>query len=351
MVLYGLAQPFVGRLVDRYGTRVVMTGSLLMLGLSALGTALIQDLWQLYLTYGVILSLAAGGPATVSISAIVARWFAARRGLVVGIATSGISTGQVALIPLVMWLTVTYGWRMGFVMLAALLCFVALPLVWLLVRNDPADRGLLPFGASRAEAGHAGSQPSAPEQCTSVTQAMHRGSFWLLAGSYFVCGYTTTGLVGTHVVPYAIEHGIHEMAAASALGLMGAVNTLGAIVAGYIADRYGRRNPLAITYFLRGLSLLWLMFVQDPRALHIFAILFGLSYIATVPPTTALTADLFGRQSVASISGWIFLSHQIGSAVGSLLGGVFYQWTGDYPVAFLTIRVPIQRPAVVAAAS
>jgi MFS family permease len=365
MLLYGLAQPFVGRLVDRYGTRAVMTGSLLVLGLSALGTALIQELWQLYLTYGVILSLAAGGPATVSISAIAARWFVTRRALVVGIATSGISTGQVALIPLVMWLTVSYGWRLGFVMLAALLCFVAVPLVWLLVRNDPADHGVLPFGASRGDGVHPGAQPSAPERSTSVTQAMQHGSFWLLAGSYFICGYTTSGLVGTHVVPYAIEHGIHEMAAASALGLMGAVNTLGAIVAGYIADRYGRRNPLAITYFLRGLSLLWLMVVQDPRALHIFAILFGLSYIATVPPTTALTADLFGRKSVASISGWIFLSHQIGSAVGSLLGGVFYQWTGDYPTAFLTgalacfaaaamvlgIRVPAQRPVVAAAAS
>jgi predicted MFS family arabinose efflux permease len=124
------------------------------------------------------------------------------------------------------------------------------------------------------------------------------------------------------------------MAAASALGLMGAVNTLGAIAAGYVADRYGRRNPLAITYFLRGLSLLWLLTVREAAALHVFAVVFGLSYIATVPPTTALTADIFGRKSVASIFGWIFLAHQVGAATGSLLGGVTYEVTGSYLPAF-----------------
>jgi MFS family permease len=166
--------------------------------------------------------------------------------------------------------------------------------------------------------------------------AVRRLPFWLLAGSYFVCGYSTSGLVDTHVVPYAIEHGIPNMAAASALGLMGAVNTLGAIAAGYVADRYGRRNPLALTYFVRGLALLWLLTVQEAAALHVFAVVFGLTYIATVPPTTALTADLFGRKSVASIFGWIFLMHQIGAASGSLVGGILYEATGNYTPAFLS---------------
>jgi predicted MFS family arabinose efflux permease len=264
-----------------------------------------------------------------------------------------------------MWLTVQYGWRLGFVVLALLLVFVAMPLVWLVVRDDPSVKRLAAFGASPEDASRASAGGSPPERVTGIREAARTGPFWLLAGSYFVCGYSTGGLVGTHVVPYAIEHGIPEMAAASALGLMGAVNTLGAILAGLIADRYGRRNPLAITYGLRGLALLWLMTVTDPRALHIFAILFGLSYIATVPPTTALTADLFGRRSVATISGWIFLSHQVGSAVGSLLGGVMYQWTGDYQSAFfsgalacfaaaamvLAIRVPVARPVAVASAT
>jgi MFS family permease len=177
---------------------------------------------------------------------------------------------------------------------------------------------------------------AAAEPSTGVLGALRTSPFWLLAGSYFVCGYSTSGLVDTHVVPYAIEHGVPNMAAASALGLMGAVNTLGAIAAGYVADRYGRRNPLAITYLVRGLALLWLLTVSDAASLHVFAVVFGLSYIATVPPTTALTADIFGRKSVASIFGWIFLAHQIGAAVGSLLGGIVYELMGNYAPAFLS---------------
>ncbi|HZU05051.1 MAG TPA: MFS transporter [Chloroflexota bacterium] len=337
LLLYGVAQPLVGSLVDRFGSRAILTGSLVLLGVGALGSALIHELWQLYLTYGLFVSLASGGPSTVTVSAIAAHWFLVRRGLVVGVATSGISAGQLLLIPVAMWLTVHFGWRLGYVALAVLLLAVTVPLVWLLVRNDPAELGWLPFGASPEESTRTSQSLAATaERSTRLGEAARTLPFWLLAGSYFICGYSTSGLVGTHVVPYAIEHGIAEMAAASALGLMGAVNTLGAVAAGYVADRYGRRNPLAITYFLRGLSLLWLTTVQDARALHVFAILFGLSYIATVPPTTALTADLFGRRSVASIFGWIFLAHQVGSALGAQLGGVLYDLSGDYLFAFLS---------------
>jgi MFS family permease len=336
LLCYGVGQPFIGRLIDRYGPRGVLSASLLVLGAGVLSTALVTQIWQLYLAYGLVVSLAAGGPSMASISAVAARWFETRRGLVVGIAISGVSAGQIVLIPLGMWLILHLGWRVGYVALAAVLCLVALPVIWLFVRNDPASVGALPFGStpSTRQAG----QPLAADRASAVglLDAVRTMPFWLLAGSYFICGYSTSGLVDTHVVPYAIEHGVPNMAAASALGLMGAVNTLGAIAAGYVADRYGRRNPLAITYFVRGLALLWLLTVQDARALHVFAVVFGLSYIATVPPTTALTADIFGRKSVAAIFGWIFLCHQIGAATGSLAGGILYQATGSYLPAFLT---------------
>jgi MFS family permease len=360
LLLYGAAQPVLGRLVDAYGPRLVMAVSLVLLGLAALGTAFVQELWQLYLTYGVILSVAAGGPSTVTVSAVAANWFVTRRALVIGIATSGISAGQTLLIPLAMWLIVTFGWRMGYVGLAAIVCVGAAPLVWLLVRDDPADLHLRPFGSGSANAAPTAAAIAA-ERATSLGQALRSGPFWLLAGSYFICGYSSNGLIGTHMVPYAIEHGVGEIAAASALGLMGAVNTLGAIAAGYASDRFGRRNPLALTYFLRGLATLWLLTVQDAWSLHAFAVLFGLSYVATVPPTTALTADLFGRRSVAFLFGWIFLAHQVGAAAGSLLGGVLYEQTGGYGLAFfssalacfaaaamvLAIRGPVRvRPAV-----
>ncbi|HWP29564.1 MAG TPA: MFS transporter [Chloroflexota bacterium] len=334
---YGVAQPLIGQMLDRWGPRRVLAGSLLVLAGGVLGTALIRDLWQLYLFYGVIASLAAGGPSMATISAIAARWFEARRGLVVGIAISGVSAGQLVLIPVAMWLNLHFGWRVAYAVLAGVLCLVALPIVWLLVRDDPAAVGRTPFGAVARELPRAG--PAAVSDGASgigLLGAVRSAPFWLLAGSYFVCGYSTAGLVDTHVVPYALEHGVPHMAAASALGLMGAVNTLGAIAAGLVTDRYGRRNPLAATYVLRGLALLWLLGVHDARALHGFAVVFGLSYIATVPPTTALATEVFGRRSVASIYGWIFLAHQIGAATGSLIGGVTYAATGTYLPAFLS---------------
>lgn len=335
LLCYGLAQPVIGRLIDRYGPRGVLVSSLLALGVGVLATASIQQLWQLYLAYGILVSLAAGGPSMATVSAVAARWFETRRGLVIGLAISGISAGQVVLIPAAMWLTLNFGWRAGYVVLGAIVCLVALPVVWRFVRTDPASIGSLPFGARPDKAVAVGVVAPA----VGVLGAVRTLPFWLLAGSYFVCGYSTSGLIDTHVVPYAIEQGIGNMAAASALGLMGAVNTLGAIAAGYVSDRYGRRNPLAITYFARGLALLWLLTVRDAAALHVFAVIFGLTYIATVPPTTALTADIFGRKSVASIFGWIFLTHQIGAATGSLVGGIVYEATGTYAPAFLSAAI------------
>ncbi|HLH23768.1 MAG TPA: MFS transporter [Chloroflexota bacterium] len=335
LLCYGVAQPIIGRLIDRHGPRAVLASSLLALGIGVLATASIQQLWQLYLAYGILVSLAAGGPSMATISAVAARWFETRRGLVVGLTISGVSAGQLVLIPLAMWLTLNFGWRAGYAALGAIVCLVALPVVWLFVRNDPASTGSLPFGA-RADKPGAAASGVAAARAVGVLGAVRTLPFWLLTGSYFVCGYSTSGLVDTHVVAYAIEHGVPNMAAASALGLMGAVNTLGAIAAGYVADRYGRRKPLAITYFVRGLALLWLLTVNDAAALHVFAVIFGLTYIATVPPTTALTADIFGRKAVASIFGWIFLGHQIGAATGSLVGGVVYEATGSYAPAFLS---------------
>jgi len=333
MLAYGAAQPLVGRLLDSWGPRRVLTGSLLLLGLGAAATAAGQSLWQIYLSYGIVVSLASGGPAPVSTSAIAARWFHTHRGLVIGLGMSGMAAGQLILIPATMALIVACGWRAGYAVLAALVCLVVAPLIWLLVRDDPAERHLAPFGA-RPGPDRAG--PSRACADWDSRAALRSGAFWLLALSFFVCGYSTNGLVGTHLVPHAVEHGVAELAAASALGLMGAVNVLGAIAAGYVCDRYGRRVPLALTYALRGGSLFWLMAVRDPAALHVFAVLFGLTYIATVPPTAALIADCFGRRSAAEIFGWIFVAHQLGAALGAGLGGWLYQLTGDYQVAFLS---------------
>jgi MFS family permease len=164
-------------------------------------------------------------------------------------------------------------------------------------------------------------------------------AFWLLAGTFFICGYTSNGLVLTHLVPHAAEHGFSEMHAAQALGVMGAMNILGTVLSGWICDRFGRKGPLAFYYGVRGVSLLFLLYVWNVPSLHVFAAIFGLNYISTVPPTTTLTANIFGRYSVGSLSGWIFFSHQVGAALGAAGGGWIFQATGSYAWAFISAAV------------
>jgi predicted MFS family arabinose efflux permease len=236
-----------------------------------------------------------------------------------------------------MAITLSMGWRAAYIVIGATFLLLILPLTLGLIRNDPKDLGLSPFGEGTAPA--PGGASADPRQRTGIAAAARTWSFWLLAGSFWVCGYTTTGLVLTHLVPYATEHGFHAAHAAQALGVMGALNIAGTIGAGWLSDRFGQRGPLAGYYLLRGISLLFLPLIGTLPGLFAFAALFGLNYISTVPATTALTAKLYGRYSVGEIFGWIFFSHQIGAAVGSTVGGYLYDRFGDYTVAFHSAAV------------
>ena len=213
--------------------------------------------------------------------------------------------------------------------------FTALPLAFWLVKDDPADKGLKAFGAG-AGVPSAGMTAMPSDRRVAVREAMTVPAFWLLAGTFFICGYTSNGLVLTHLVPHAADHGFSEMHAAQALGIMGAMNILGTVASGWICDRFGRKGPLAFYYGVRGLSLLFLLYVWNVPSLNLFAALFGLNYISTVPPTTTLTANIFGRYSVGSLSGWIFFSHQVGAALGAAIGGWVFQSTGSYSWAFIS---------------
>jgi predicted MFS family arabinose efflux permease len=332
LLLNGAIGPVVGRLADRWGPRGILAAASVLVGAGTLGTATVVALWQLYLTAGVITALGAGGAASVSIAAVVAaRWFDSRRGLVIGIAGGGLAAGQLLIVPLAMGLTLTWGWRLTFVALGAGFLALIVPIVLTLVRNDPRDVGLQPYGAV---AGDISAGAGAAPVRTSLREAVESRPFWLLAGSFWVCGYTSSGLVLTHLIPHATEHGFHATQAAQALGVMGALNIVGTVASGWICDRFGLKGPLAGYYLLRGLSLLLLPYVGTVPGLFAFAAIFGLNYISTVPATTALTAKIYGRYSVGELSGWIFFSHQIGSAAGSLLGGYLYDRMGDYTVAF-----------------
>ncbi|MGH7429032.1 MAG: MFS transporter [Candidatus Methylomirabilaceae bacterium] len=199
-----------------------------------------------------------------------------------------------------------------------------------MIRNNPQDLGLIPYGATAATSGPV----DGTVERTGILAAARTMPFWLLAGSFWVCGYTTSGLVLTHLIPHAAEHGFHAGHAAQAIGVMGALNIVGTVASGWLSDRFGPRLPLAAYYLLRGVSLVALPFVGTVPGLFAFAAIFGLNYISTVPPTTALTAMTYGRYSVGELSGWIFLSHQLGAAVGSIVGGLLYDRFGNYTIAF-----------------
>jgi MFS family permease len=228
------------------------------------------------------------------------------------------------------------GWRASFLWLGAGFFALVLPIAAWLVRDDPEDRGVLPYGATTPV--DRGPMARAIEHAgrVSVTEAARTPQFWLLMGSFFVCGYTTFGVVLTHFIPHALEHNFTQVQASSALGIMGAMNAVGTIGSGWLCDRIGRRGPLATYYVLRGVSLFYLVYVWNAPSLYLWAAIYGLNYISTVPPTTALTASIYGRYSVGELSGWIFFSHQVGAALGAALAGWLYEWTGSYASAFVS---------------
>ncbi|HEU5321599.1 MAG TPA: MFS transporter [Methylomirabilota bacterium] len=339
LLLLGAAGPLVGRLADRWGPRRVIAGALLLLGAGSIASAFVQSLWQIYVTAGLFMALGAGGAAMTTGTTVVARWFEARRGLAIGIAAGGMSAGQLIVIPLATALTVWFGWRSSFLWLGIGLLVLVFPLAVWLVRDDPGERGQRPHGATGPVQTAAQAAAVQAAARVSVVQAAQTLPFWLLMATFFVCGYTSNGIVLTHFMPHALEHNFTAFQASAALGVMGAMNVLGTVGSGWICDRFGRRGPLASYYFLRGLSLVFLLYVRDVPSLHVWAALFGLNYISTVPPTTTLTANIYGRYSVGELSGWIFLAHQVGAALGAALAGWIFEWTGSYSSAFVSAAV------------
>jgi MFS family permease len=336
LLLLGATGPFAGRLADRWGPRRVIVLALALLGLGGIGMAFAHTLWQLYLAAGVVMAVGAGGAALSTGSAVVARWFQTHRGMAIGFAAGGMSAGQLILLPLASWLVLAHGWRASILWLGVGLLVLVLPLAAWLVRNTPEERGLRPYGAVGVALTAA--QVKAEQQAgrVSISEAAQTLPFWLLVSTFFVCGYTSVGMIGTHFIPHALEHNFTPMQASAALGVMGAMNIVGTVGSGWLCDRVGRRWPLAIFYFVRGLSLIFLLYVWNVPSLHFWAALFGLNYISTVPPTTTLTANIYGRFSVGELSGWIFFAHQVGAAIAAALAGWVYEWTGSYAPAFVS---------------
>ncbi len=334
LILFGLAGPLLGRLMDRIGPRAVATCAVALLGLGAAGTVLMTKAWHMELLWGVAVGAGSGGASMVMGSTVANRWFHQRRGLALGVLGAAVSAGQLIFTPTIMQLTVRYGWRAGTLFVSAVVGLLLLP-VAILLRNQPADVGLMPYGMSAVLA----AAPSVRPDPHPMRAAIRSLDFWLLAGSFGVCGLTTSGLFQTHLIPHGIEHGFSEMTMALALGVMGATDIVGTIASGWICDRFGKRRPLAWYYMFRGISLLALPYVNTEGALMGFSVLYGLNWLSTVPATSALAADLFGKQNVGTVFGWIFFSHQLGAAVASYGAGVLRVWLGDYTLSFLLAGV------------
>jgi len=338
LVLYGLVGPFAAALMERFGIRRTVLVSLVLIATGVALTSQMRASWQLVLAWGILVGLGTGTTAMVLGATVVSRWFVSRRGAVMGVLTASTATGQMLFLPLEAHVVEQHGWRAVPVLVA---CVVALllPLVALLVRDRPSDIGALPYGATPDTPALA---PSRQNPLANALRVLRDGSrnpdFWLLAGSFFVCGATTNGLVGTHLVPACMDHGIPEVRAAGLLAVMGIFDLIGTTASGWLSDRFDSRKLLFWYYGLRGLSLLWLPHAFDAEVLGlpVFAIFYGLDWIATVPPTVRLTTEAMGVRDAPIAFGWIVASHQIGAGVGALGAGVIRSTLTTYTPAWVT---------------
>ena len=330
-ILFGLMAPFAAALLNRYGLRNVTLLAQLIVVSALLASLGMTQVWQLVALWGVVIGIGTGMTALVLGATIATRWFAGRRGLVVGILTASVATGQLVFLPLLASLTERYGWRLalGFVCIALGVSALG---VLLLMRDRPSDVGLRPFGDEGTEP-----LPAPPVSHGSITgvalgtlrDASKSRVFWILFATFFVCGASTNGLVQVHLIPMCLDFGIPQVQAASLLAAMGIFDFFGTIMSGWLSDRYDNRYLLFWYYGLRGLSLIFLPFSDFSfYGLSIFAMFYGLDWIATVPPTVRLTAQKFGPERANLVFGWIFAGHQLGAgaaAFGAGLSRTVYQ--------------------------
>lgn len=332
---FGFGAPLAGSLVGRFGPRRLMLASIAATALGLAPLLALTDLWQLHLLWGLVVGIGTGAISGVLGATVAQRWFNKHRGFVLGLFSAASATGQLLFVPTMIWLTSTGGWRLAIGATAAVTAIILIPIV-LLMRNRPEDMGLTPYGGAVDENN---AQQSDNERATSLRDAMRTRDFWLLAGSFFICGYTTNGLIGTHLLPHAAEHGFTEAVSSVAISVMGIMNICGALASGWLSDRYDNRKLLAMYYGFRGLSLAALPFIIEYRDLLIFAVIYGLDWVATVPPTINITAQRFGKKSVGTLYGWIFCSHMIGAGIAAQAGGFFRDRLGDYHLIFISAAV------------
>jgi MFS family permease len=362
IVLYGLMGPFSGALMQRFGIRRTVLLALALLAASVAASGFMTAPWQLVLSWGIAVGLGSGATALVLGATIVNRWFAERQGLVMGFITASTATGQLVFLPMLAAVAEKAGWR-PVVWLAAAVAAAMIPIVALLLPESPGAIGVKRYGsASEDDMATVRSNPVGVA-LAALGRASRSTGFWLLFASFFICGASTNGLIGTHLISYCIDHGMPAVEGATLLAAMGIFDIVGTTGSGWLSDRYDSRWLLFWYYGLRGLSLLYLPYSGFSLAgLSVFAVFYGLDWLATVPPTVRLTRDLFGKEEAPIVFGWLLTGHQLGAGLTALEAGTLRAVLGSYLVpvlisgalcviaALLVLRVGRDRPTLEPAA-
>lgn len=335
IVLFGLAGPFAAALMGRFGLRRVVTSALVLISTGALLTVPMTQPWQLYLTWGVMVGIGSGCMATVLAATVATRWFAERQGVVMGALTAATAAGQLVFLPVLSRMAVNRGWQSVSVIIA-LCALVAAPLVAVFLRDRPEDVGLRRYGAGETDVPPRPIERPIRTAFIGLAEASRRPAFWLVAFSFFVCGASTNGLLGTHFIPAAHDHGITETSAAGLLALIGLFDVVGTVASGWLTDRCDPRRLLLMYYGLRGMSLFFLDGALDAGRLPLwgFVVFYGLDWVATVPPTVALCRQHFGLTKGPVVFGWVFAAHQLGASIAAWFSGFTRDHTGTYRLAF-----------------
>ncbi|CAB4722822.1 unannotated protein [freshwater metagenome] len=337
VLLFGLTAPFAAALMDRFTVRKVVMSALTVIGIGALLTIWMNKSWHLMLLWGVVVGIGTGSMALVFAATIANRWFVKKRGLIIGVLTAAGASGQLVFLPTLARLAQDPGWRASSVMIS-IAAFLMVPLIYLFLKENPQSINTTPYGAADnwqppvLEKGNA-----ARVAIVTLRDAAKVRNFWYLVGSFFICGLSTSGLIGTHFIPAAHDHGMAQVTAASLLALIGVFDVVGTITSGYLTDRIDPRKLLFFYYLLRGLSLFLLpsiLFSTVEASTLVFVIFYGLDWIATVPPTVMLCRQVLGPEKGAIIYGWVFAAHQIGGALAAFGAGLLRVKFGDYAAAF-----------------
>jgi len=334
--LFGLTGPFAAAAMQRFGIRATVIAALAVMSLSSAASLFMTEAWQLVLTWGVVSGIGSGCITTVLAATIVNRWFVTNRGLVMGLFAASTSTGTLIFIPVLSAISLDHGWK-PVVFCVALVMALLVPLVFFLLPETPADVGAVPFGADAdhpVEVRQHGNPLRAA--FSSLGEGVKSRDFWLLATTFFVCGFTTNGLVGTHMIALCHDHGMDAVAAGGLLAIMGFFDLVGTTASGWLTDRIDPRKLLFAYYGLRGLSLIYLPFANFTFfGLSLFAVFYGLDWIATVPPTLAIANRAFGIKKAPILVGWISASHQVGPAAAAFFAGASRTATGSYLDSFV----------------